>query len=415
MTLAVVEGGVGDWMRQPGLKWVWTPTRGGDDKLNATALQNVLTMLEHHPTVRGMFQHDTWKDALLINRGLPGDKRRGYPREMTDADEVGVAAWLSTQRLSAKVGTVGDIVREIAIRHPVNPMEDWIESLQWDWAPRIDTWLTEFAGVEDTPYTRLVSRRFMVGAMARARNPGCKCDTMLVLEGPQGLKKSSLVRELCGETYFSDQLGDITSKDGSQLIQGYWVIEVPEMDKLSRHESNVVKEFISRQHDRYRPPYGRNVVTRGRRCVMVGTLNPNGVGYIKDPTGGRRYWPVVCTKIDVEGLKAVRDQLWAEARSAYETGEKWWVDADEAHIVRGAQDERIDEDVWEPKVAEWLMTADDEFTSAMVLSGLGLEPKFQANREKNRVALILKKMGCTQRLSRRFGQPARVWTKPEDK
>jgi predicted P-loop ATPase len=309
------------------------------------------------------------------------------------------------------------MMRHVAFANPRNPIFEWATSLKWDGKTRIDTWLTYYAGVEDTPYSRLVGRRFLISAMARLLDPGCKVDSMLILEGPQGKGKSAMVRALAGDEWFSDQVGEVTNKDSSQLIQGIWIMEIPEMDKFNRAEANAVKDFLTRTFDRYRPPYGRNVVRRERRCVFFGTINPDGVGYLKDTTGNRRYWPVEVTTIDLAGLAADREQLWAEARGAFLQGERWWIEDDEeAAVVSGEQDARRDDDIWEPKVMTWLKEPERAlhpfFTSADVLwQALSVSHKDQGQKEKIRVAKILHMMKCVAK-NNQNGISGRSWEIP---
>ena len=132
------------------------------------------------------------------------------------------------------------------------------------------------------------------------------------------------------EPWFTDRLSDLGSKDAAMETKGVWIIEVAELDTMSRTEVGAIKAFISRTHDRFRPPYGKRLVDLPRQCVFAGSVNPEG-GYLKDATGGRRFWPVLCTTIDVERLRADRDQLWAEARDRFRAGEPWWLE------LRGAQ------------------------------------------------------------------------------
>lgn len=385
------------WMRDH--EWIWKD----EDSLKPSSLRNLQLMIEFHPDLKGMFSYNVFADQVIVNRGLPDDTRDDYPRELRDQDATAVAAWMNWHGLTPAIGTTRDVIAEVAFRMAFDPLLDWVNSLRWDGKPRIDTWLTYYAGADDSEYVRLVGRKFLISAIARAMQPGSKVDTMLVLEGPQGLKKSTLVRVLAGSEWFSDQVGDVTNKDASQMIQGIWIMEIPEMDKFSRAESNAVKDFLARLFDRYRPPYGHNAIKRERRTVFFGTINPDGVGYLKDTTGNRRYWPVTVRAIDLDGIREDREQLWAEARAAYEAKESWWVDDDRADIVVPEQDARRDDDVWEPKIRSWLddpvrMQMERNFTSSDVLSKvIGLELKQQKQSEKIRVAKILKMMGARER------------------
>lgn len=375
-----------------------------DGALKPSSLSNINQMVEFNPEICAMFYLDEWSAKTMLTRGLPTDLRENYPRELNDHDEVAMAAWLNRHGLAPQIQTVASVIREVASRDIRNPMERWLNGLEWDGQERVAEWLSRYAGTPNTHYEQTVGRKFLISAVARALSPGCKCDTMLILEGPQGLRKSSLARVLCGHEYFSDQLGDITTKESSQNIQGLWIIEVPEMDKFARPEANAVKDFLSRTEDRYRPPYGRNVITRPRRCVFFGTINPiEGAGYVRDPTGARRFWPVRCSKIDLNAARLDREQLWAEAVDMWRRGQTWWIDEDEFMVVKEEQEDRIETDVWESKVAEWLVGRLDFFTSTECLSGaVNLEISRQDQRAKNRLASILTRLGV-RATNRRYG------------
>lgn len=371
----------------------------------ASSLRNLQIFAEHHPSLKGMYVYDRFRDMIYLTRPLPGNDPEGFPRELTDYDETALAAWLNWHGLAPSIAATAAIIREVAFRNAVDPLKAWVDSLTWDGKKRVDGWLSYYAGVDPSPYADLVGKKFLISGVARALDPGCKVDTMLILEGPQGLRKSSLVRELSGREWFSDQVGDVTNKDSSVSIQGCWVIEIPEMDKFLRSESSAVKDFLARLFDRYRPPYGRNMIRRERRCLFFGTINPDGSGYLKDFTGNRRYWPVECKSIDLDAIRADREQIWAEAREMYLRGEAWWIEDDEVSIVEPEQEARRDDDVWEPRIRGWL---DDEcdrlmggvvaFTSADILhKALGLDNKSMDQRAKNRIARILKMIGCAQK------------------
>lgn len=399
-----------DWMRLHQQFWLWKD----DTNLQPTAIKNIQLMVEFHPDIAGMYRYDEFRDQVFLMRPLSGDKRNQFPRELTDTDETALAAWLNWHGLTPAIATVGAVIREVAFRNSFDPLREWVDGLVWDGEPRIGRWLTKYAGAEDNTYNSLVGTKFMIGAIARAVNPGAKVDAMMVIEGPQNLGKSTLIRELCGADMFSDQVGDVTSKDSSERIQGCWLVEIPEMDKFSRHEANAVKDFLSRREDRYRPAYGRSVVKRPRRTVFFGTINPDGIGYLKDSTGNRRFWPVKVTRIDLKGIERDREQLWAEALFRYREGEEWWVAPEDAHIVEPEQEARRDDDVWEPKIQEWLRSElagklSFSFTSAECLhKAIGMMLDKQSQREKIRIAKILNMLGCDQQVNTN-GIKGRSW------
>jgi len=232
--------------------------------------------------------------------------------EWTDHEDRLAADWLQKQGILVSVDVAGQAIQTAARDRPIHPVKSYLHGLKWDGVPRVDTWLSDYLGAENTGYARAVGSRWLLSAVARIFRPGAKADCCLILEGPQGIRKSTALKTLAGE-FFTDELADLGSKDAAMQTRGVWIIELSELDSLSHSEVARIKAFMSRTTDRFRPPYGMRLVESPRQCVFAGTVNHS--TYLRDETGGRRFWPITCGRIEVEALARDRDQLWAEAGS----------------------------------------------------------------------------------------------------
>ena len=187
----------------------------------------------------------------------------------------------------------------------------------WDGDRRVHNWLATYLGVKPSEYAAAVGSRWLIAAVARIYPPGCKNDCCLILEGKQGTLKSTALRTLA-EPWFTDDMPELGTKDSQLNLRGIWVIELSELDSMTRGEVGHVKAYLSRATDHFRPPYGHAPIDVPRECVFAGTSNKG--AYLRDETGGRRFWPVQCGPIDIPYLKQDRDQLFAEAVALYERG-----------------------------------------------------------------------------------------------
>jgi predicted P-loop ATPase len=290
------------------------------------------------------------------------------------------------------------------------PIRDWFDGLVWDGQRRANVWMTTKLGVELNPYTAAIGQMFLTSLVARIFEPGCKADYMLVLEGPQGAMKSSACATLGGK-FYSDCLPDIgAGKDVSQHLRGKWLIEIGEMQAMNRAESAQLKAFITRQVERYRPPYGRFEVVEPRQCVFIGTTNKS--TYLRDETGGRRFWPVKVGRIDIDGLAADRDQLFAEAYHLYKTGASWWPDRlfEQEHIAP-EQEARYEGDAWEEPIKSYLIGCERVTVSQVAKQALGFETTGRiGTADQRRVSAILQRLGWTRQPVDSNGNR---WWKPE--
>jgi predicted P-loop ATPase len=211
---------------------------------------------------------------------------------------------------------------------------------------------------------------------------------MLILEGPQGLLKSKAC-EIIGDKWFSDNLPELTcGKDVSQHLQGKWLIEIGELAALSKAEAAALKAFITRTTERYRPSYGRKEVIKPRQCIFIGSTNDS--HYLRDTTGGRRFWPVKVTSIDIEALTQDRDQLFAEAVDLYRNGAKWWPDRDfEAEHIAPQQEARYEADVWEEKITAYVETRERVTLLEIANNALLMETAKIGNHDQRRISGVL--------------------------
>jgi predicted P-loop ATPase len=365
-------------------------------------LRNVLYALRHAPEWQGVLAYDAFAARVITQKPLPWGDRT--VEEWADDHDTRACEWMQEQGIPAAAGVVGRGIQTVARENRVHPVCDYLHALNWDGTPRLDSWLTRYLGVEDSPYVQAVGSRFLISAVARVEQPGCKVDQVLILEGPQGILKSSALQALA-DPWFTDRISNLGGKDAAMEIAGTWLVEMAELDALLRAVLSATKSFVTRRHDRFRPPYGKHVVDRPRQCVFAGTINPVG-GYLKDPTGGRRFWPVSCGVIDLEALVRDRDQLWAEAFVRFRAGAPWWLETPELQALAAAeQDARFEVDAWTEKLSEWLVGRHDVSVGEVLTGALGIPQESWSQTAQNRVAKILVHHGFEQYRPGKKGQP----------
>jgi predicted P-loop ATPase len=352
-------------------------------------LANAITALRLAPEWQGVLAYDEFRCNVVAVKPVPWGV---IPKEgWTDQEDRLTAEWLQRNRIFVSVEIASQAVQTVAAQRRVHPVRDYLNGLNWDGVPRLEGWLSKYLGVKESNYSYAVGARWMLSAVARIYRPGAKADCCLILEGPQGIKKSTALRTLAGE-YFTDELADLGSKDAALQIRGVWIVEISELDSLVRSEIASIKAFMSRAADRFRPPFGKRVIECPRQCVFAGTVNHT--EYLRDETGARRFWPVLCGSIDIEALARDRDQLWAEAKHRYSCGEKWWLDT--AALVEIAAEEqaaRYQGDPWEEVIAPSL-EARTSVSISEVLDKCVCKPQAQwTQADKNRVGRCLRSLG----------------------
>lgn len=317
---------------------------------------NVITALSLDAALAGALVFDEFAQEILVTRALPWEPVGStLPRAWGDADDVRCAEWLQRHEINVPPVVVGRSVVAVARNIRIHPVRDYLTALAWDGTLRLDAWAVTYLGATDTPLNRAMASLWMISAVARIMRPGCKADHMLILEGPQGIRKSTALKVLASDAWFTDELAEIGSKDAAQQMRGVWIIEMAELDAIGRAEVSRIKAFLTRTSDRYRPPYERYVVTVPRQCVFAGSVNPD--TYLRDETGNRRFWPLRCGEIDLDGLRRDRDQLWAEAVARFNEGAPWWLeDRDLIVSATAEQEARYEPDAWDALIERWLVS-----------------------------------------------------------
>lgn len=308
---AEVEG----WRKK--LKW-----SSGDNPRILPNASNFMLILENDKNLKDAVGMNTFSSRMQLKHKVPWRTKEDY-RDLNwrDTDDAGLRNYLSDKWELVSRQVIDDALTEVAGRHAFHPVRDYLAGLTWDGTPRAKSVFIDWLGVEDSPYTREVTEKWLLAAVTRVMRPGYKFDYCLVLLGPQGIGKSSVLARLGGR-WFCDSLVSFKGKDAMEMLLGHTIIELSEMQAATRAENDQVKAFISRTEDKYRAAYGRRSQSYPRQCVFAATTNET--DFLKDRTGGRRFWALACETMGRPIAELDRnyiDQLWAEVYQWYQEKE----------------------------------------------------------------------------------------------
>lgn len=360
-------------------------------------IANVKKLLLAHPEVMQRIWYDDFHHRTFSK--LFSDS----PKEWVDHNDTDLCAWIQTSLRIPKIGIdiIKRAVESVARTQAKHELREWLATLKWDGTPRLATLLSDAYGAVQNDYTAAVGRCWITSMIARAMIPGCQVDTIIVLEGAQGIRKSSSLAVLGGKWYASlpEAFG---TRDFLMAIDGVWLAEIPDMSSFKGRDIQHVKAIITTRSDRYRRSYAYHAETYPRQCVLAATAN--GSDWNQDPSGARRFWPVACKAVNIEYLVGAREQLFAEALALFSSGASWW-DVPETE-ARDEQEKRREIDAWEEILQPWVAyVGRDIITSSEVFDGpIPVPAERRDMRLTKRLASVLRTLGYERGKRRYLGK-----------
>lgn len=369
-------------------------------------VHNLMLILKHAPEFRGRIRLNQFSAQVSVDDEDAEDIAAVYLKAIIEK------AWI---RDKIPTGDIHEAMAAVAHQQVFHPIMSYLDNLQWDGIERIPDFFSDFAGCPKDDYHIAVALSLFISAVARIYKPGCKVDTMVILQSAQGMRKTSLWIALFGK-WCAEVTSSLNDKDFFSGLRGVWCADFGELDQFSRAESTRIKQVITQTFDHYRPHYGRQHQRFPRQCIFVGGTNAS--EWQGDSTGGRRFLPVnVCEKINVDAVADIRDQLFAEAKVRFERGEKWWdIPDSEEH-----QESIYVGDTWEDIIQGWLfcryvdhtiMQGTFQFQLSEVLRlALEIEPAKQGKPEQTRAGRAMRRLGWAVERKRlaKGERPTRVY------
>lgn len=362
-------------------------------------LYKTVKILNSDDNLDGLFQYNQFSEQIEFTRDFFLCESQKANMPLIDEDIIQLRYYLSSVHdWEPNKGIVGECCYLISQKKQYHPVKQYIESVKWDGTKRLFEWLNKSTGCVDNAYTQSLSEKFLIAAVNRVYNPGCKFDHMMILEGDQGIGKSTLVEELAGKFYL-DTTFENKDKDLVDSIRRSLIVEFGELSGMTKKDVDWMKGFISRKVDRVRLPYAERTKDFARKCVFVGTYNPSGNNtYLRDDTGNRRFYPVECQKIDINYLKENKAQLWAEAYERYKNKETYYVYEDDAVLIlKELHSDREFDGPVNDKVKEFLIGKTCVEMDDIVRIGLRINPESKNLKEMasiwSVIGIVMRKSG----------------------
>lgn len=356
--------------------------------------KNITNLMLHLQNIKELGNTIRWNELA--------QRAEWNSRPLDDSDLIDIRLILEANDFEPTIGDVLPAVIRHAKDNAFHPIRDYLRSLKWDGTPRLDNWLQATMGAPDTPFVRAVGRKTLIAAVARAFKPGCKVDTVLVLEGPQGIQKSTAIATLFGEEFTAESVNLFDQHNKMVMaMMGAWCVELAEFIAITRRDENQVKGMLSMRSDRVVLPYAKMASDHPRQCIFFGTINPGEGGYLTDSTGNRRYWPVPVVKAEIKRIASRRDDLWAEAYKAFLADEPWWLSSEEEALAKEQVTDREEYDVWQEIIHEKLIRGGIMSTSvAAALSAIGVPAERMDKKAQNRVGKALRACGFKTKIGK---------------
>lgn len=367
-----------------------------DKHVLTKTLNNAVNHIVTVPGVGETFRYNVFTGGIEINSKAPWYAERGSKSEKLRDSDFRLLKYHLSKNFSMEypVPLLEEAVTVVAHKRHYHPVQNYLKTLVWDGKPRLDNWLTVYAGATENAYTRAIGRKTLCAAVRRIFEPGCKFDYMLIIEGDQGIGKSQLVGVL-GRLWSGRITLDPHSKDTIHKMNGKWVIEIAELNGIKWSEANALKAFLDTQTDTVRLSYERHAADIRRQSIFIGTVNPEHIGYLSDPTGNRRYWMVRASgPVKLIEFENDCNQLWAEVMEVYQK-EVLYLTGEADRMQKIEAQKRMPEEPYKNSVQEWIRQNSDrdEARVTEVLEYLGVPAKNQSRGDLSRIAQVFAELG----------------------